>query len=122
VALNYCKEGYSSPQQSNGKTFSLWLGGHTTYGACIFIANLVIFHRHYCHQLIGGGIIAMMVSAFFVISLIQSQWPNPTTFADISHIFPTFMATPLIFLTLIIACLGVSAGELFLRFKQDEEE
>lgn len=64
----------------------------------------------------------MMVSAFFVISLIQSQWPNPTTFADISHIFPTFMATPLIFLTLIIACLGVSAGELFLRFKQDEEE
>lgn len=63
-----------------------------------------------------------MVSGFFVILMIQSQWPDPTTFADVFGIFPIFMETKLIFLTLIIACLGVSAGEVLLRYKQDLEE
>lgn len=63
---------YGCAVQENGHTFSLWLAGHTTYGACIFIANLVVFHRHYSHQAVGGMLISCMILAFFVFSWYQS--------------------------------------------------
>jgi len=36
---------WSSPQYSDGQDIGFWIAGHCVYGACIFIANLTIFHR-----------------------------------------------------------------------------
>lgn len=113
---------WNSSMQSNGHSFSLWLAGHATYGACIFIANLIVFHRHYEHNYIGFGLFGLMIFAFFFFTIVQSEWSDPTTFADLSHLAGPFMSSTLIWLTIFLSCVGVSAFELYLRFEQNLQE
>ena len=40
-------------------------------------------------------------------------------FADLTGTFPQFMGSQLIWLTILLACMGVSAGEIILRYLQD---
>ena len=63
-----------------------------------------------------------MVINFFLISAYQSAADDVTVFADLSGLFPIFMENWLVFFSIILACLGVSAGEILLRYKQDQEE
>lgn len=126
LGLNLTKEGWSHPLQEDGHTYSMWLGGHAAYGACIFVSNLVVFHRHYSHQAIGLALIFLMTINFFWMSEFESRTvqSDPTIFPDIAGVFQYFYKSEsvLVWLTLILACLGVSAGEIILRYKQDVEE
>ena len=63
-----------------------------------------------------------MVGSFFVILYIQSNWGNVTQFADVYGLFSPLLGSPLVWLTIVLACGGVSLGELLLRDKQDSEE
>lgn len=118
-SLNQFTSYYNSPTQADGKTISLWLSGHTVYSICVFVANLIVFHRSYCHQATGGVMYACMILALFLSSAFTSSFEEPTTFPDVLGTFPYFMENKLIWLTVLLACLGVTAGELFLRYLQD---
>lgn len=63
-----------------------------------------------------------MVGSFFVILYIQSNWGSVTQFADVYGLFSPLLCSPLVWLTIVLACGGVSLGELLLREKQDTEE
>lgn len=62
----------------------------------------------------------LMIFAFFFFTVVQSEWPDPTNFADISHLAYPFLHSPLIWLAIILSCMGVSAFEVYLRFERDE--
>ena len=82
-------------------------------------------------------LISCMILAFFVFSWYQSGFDQltdeqlqersqsdsgfspSTVFADLTGTFPQFMGSQLIWLTILLACLGVSAGEIILRYLQD---
>jgi hypothetical protein len=99
----------------------LFIGGHAVFGVCIFVSNQIVFHRSYIHQAYGIAFISLMVGSFFVILYIQSNWGSVTQFADVYGIFSPLLGSPLVWLTIVLACGGVSLGELLLRDKQDSE-
>lgn len=63
-----------------------------------------------------------MVGSFFVILFILSNWGNVTQFSDVYGLFSPLLGSPLVWLTILLACGGVSLGEILLREKQDTEE
>jgi magnesium-transporting ATPase (P-type) len=121
-SLNMFSFGWNSPIASDGQQLGLWIGGHAVFGTCIIVANLIVFHRHYIHQSYGIGLLSLMIGSYFVIALIMSRWSDPTTFADLSHLYSPLLGNPTVWFTMILACGGVSAGEFLLRHKQDKEQ
>jgi hypothetical protein len=62
-----------------------------------------------------------MIIAFPVIFGIESIWPDPETFADVSHIAGTFWSSPLVWFAMILSLGQVSIGEIIYRFFKDDE-
>ena len=61
--------------QSDGKNISFWVIGHTVYGACIFVANIVIFFRFNNYTGWGEWTCAAMILGFFLAFYVESMLP-----------------------------------------------
>jgi hypothetical protein len=63
-----------------------------------------------------------MIIAFPVIFGIESIWPDPELFADVSHIAGTFWRSPIVWITMFFSLAQVSMGEIIYRYVKDEDE
>lgn len=106
---------WSTAVQNDGQMFGHWLSGNTVYGSCIFISNLILIHRSFLIHPLGILIIFGMVSAFFVIFNLMSHQKPVTIFPDISGVYEHNLGQPLVWLTIFIALVQMSIGELLWR-------
>lgn len=61
--------------QEDGKNIAFWVIGHTTYGTCIIVANVVIFFRFNNYTGWGEWTCTGMVLAFFLLFYAESLLP-----------------------------------------------
>ena len=59
-----------------GHNYGFWVSGHVVYTACIFIVNIVMFHRFYVHDGYSEISILMMIASYILTYLLFSQNQN----------------------------------------------
>ena len=111
----------NSARQSDGKDIGFWVAGHVLYGSCCFISNLVLAHKFHIHHKGGVGLIGLMTFAFFFCTLVESEWPSVTLFADIKGIFAPMFSSLIVWFTILLAVSQVSVLEIAWKFYQDSK-
>ena len=82
---------WASPSMPDGKDNGLWVAGHVVYTSTVLVANWVCVHLFHIHHWKGVGLIALMVFDNFFFLWLESEWYEPTIFADIYGTFwPTY--------------------------------
>merc|ERR1711937_1055273 len=57
---------------SNGQIQGFWVSGHIVYGACVFVANILLILRFNTHTAQSLFLFFLMFSAYFVVVLLQA--------------------------------------------------
>ena len=77
-------EGYSEPISNKGKIGGFWMYGHIVYGACICIANVVIFHKYNIHGIFSMIFVTFGIACYFFLFWFENMF---TFFEDVFEIF-----------------------------------
>lgn len=89
-----------------------WVAGHTVYGACVIVANLVILHRFNNFTGYGELLIGLMIFAYFFFMVIESQM---RAFPEVFGIFGPMFSSATVWAAIILCSVSTSAGELAAR-------
>lgn len=58
--------------ERDGQVLGFFVAGHVVYGACVIIANLILFMRFHTHTQIGHITFFLSIAAYFVFFLAES--------------------------------------------------
>lgn len=96
MLVYYPLEQYGTSQK-DGKEVGFWIGGMAVYGACVFIANAVLFLKFTIHNQIGIILFSLMISAYFVFYFLFNYLKG-----HIHHIFATSFSQLILWLTFLL--------------------
>jgi len=94
--------------QEDGKNLAFWVIGHTVYGTCIIVANIVIFFRFNNYTGWGEWTCTGMVLAFFLLLYVESMMPM---FSQTYYIFDTMMEQSIVWVQMLSVSLLAILGE-----------
>jgi len=52
----------------------IWIGGHTVYGSCILVANIVLLHRFHTHTFLSFCFLTGGVFCFFFAMGVENNY------------------------------------------------
>lgn len=104
---------YHKQHLKDGKDFSLWQGGHLTYGTCVAVINMMIMFRF--NNWTGGGEFLAIGSTvvYYIVLLVENYL---SSFPQVYRMFPSTFNQPIVYLSFLLTMLtGAFVQILFNR-------
>jgi len=94
---------------NDGKDIGFHAAGNLVYGACVLVANFMLFHHIYCHSLFTTTLLLLMCGSYFGCFYVENLFPF---FKQVYRIFDTCFDQKGVWLGFLFVLMCTAAFEM----------